>query len=290
MMISSGQLRFIASLTRRVPIRGTARILRRIHTPSSREAAVDAVISIEDGLSLHASTRSDIEWLLFFYGTARFEPGIRKALRAHVEAGAFVIDVGANVGVHALAMAKYAFPGRVAAFEPSPEVRRRLEANIELNALTNIDVHPIALGDREGTADLRVPANDPDMSPYASLRPNSRYLAGSTSVDVTLMRLDTFVSLNALPKVSLIKIDVEGLEPEVLVGATETLARDKPILLLEYDEEWWREAGHSFAEVISMLSGLGYNSYSEITNRGTRRIGAAVPKSMNVLAVCEQAG
>jgi FkbM family methyltransferase len=143
--------------------------------------------------------------------------------------GDTVVDAGANVGSHTLPFAQAVGPtGRVHAFEPQASVAEVLQANMASNGAAQVVVHQAALGAASGR--IVVPR-------LASDRPIN--LGGLTlggfgpgeGDDVALTTLDEL----ALPDCRLIKIDVEGMEGEVLAGGVGTLARCRPILYVEND-------------------------------------------------------
>src|SRR5947209_11840 len=98
--VMTRQIQLIAAFTRRVPFRGSGRLLRLLHRPTSREGAIEAIVPIGDDLVMSVNTSSDVEWSLFFYGNAKFEPAIRPLLRSWIRPATTEIDVRANVGVN----------------------------------------------------------------------------------------------------------------------------------------------------------------------------------------------
>jgi FkbM family methyltransferase len=141
-----------------------------------------------------------------------FERGYLDYLRALVDAGDTVVAVGATIGAYTLALAHIVGPtGMVVAFEPVPALERALHDAIKLNGLTNVRLVKSAVGSRSGQADL-FRADDPGNRGIASLVSTARQ-GRSISVEVTT--LDEAIDC----PVSLLKIDVEGFETEVLRGA-----------------------------------------------------------------------
>lgn len=142
--------------------------------------------------------------------------------------GNVVLDIGANLGSHTVPLARHIGPkGAVYAFEPQRIVYQMLCANIAINSLTNVEAHWAALGTTHGSVlipdiDYTRPSNfgAVEVSTFAVGRP------------VTQIMLDDFVGL---PRVDLIKIDVEGMEERVLRGGTQFFARFRPILYVEND-------------------------------------------------------
>jgi FkbM family methyltransferase len=173
-------------------------------------------------------------------------------LRNYVREGDVVLDVGANIGTHTIAFAgMVGSAGRVHAFEPQPALFYLLCGNVALNCLANVSAHQTVVGSGEGEVDL--PAMPPPDKPYNF---GSLSLAGPGSGErVGLVSIDSL----HLPRCRLIKIDVEGMEGDVLNGAQKTVARLQPLLFVENDT-----LGRS-AHVIESIFGLGYKAYWHIT-------------------------
>ena len=163
-----------------------------------------------------------------------WEPHVVRNLQAHVVPGSVALDVGAYIGTHAVLMGRLTGPeGRVYAFEPQRKAYRELRRNIELNGLANVTALRYAVG-----AETRVV----EMSPPREIgvvdgegRAVGRALGeGGVAVGVggdraELRPLDSFGFRN----VSLLKIDVEGFEDEVLAGAERLIRESRPVILLE---------------------------------------------------------
>jgi FkbM family methyltransferase len=162
--------------------------------------------------------------------------------------GMVVVDAGANIGTHTLAMARAVAPnGVVYAFEPQRIVFQTLAANVALNSLPNVFCLQRALGEAPGIA--RVPVLDYTIANnFGGVE-----LAGTDGAGepVDIARIDDF----ELPACHLIKIDVEGMELAVLTGAAETIARCRPLLYVEADRSNRRD------EVIVWLDAHGYTMY-----------------------------
>ncbi|MGZ6344117.1 MAG: FkbM family methyltransferase [Candidatus Limnocylindrales bacterium] len=146
--------------------------------------------------------------------------------------GTTAIDVGANVGIHTVPLARSVNPGRVMAIEPHEPNVRRLRTNLEANGLTNVDVYPMAAGPEDGTVMLHLA----DDAAYASIAevPEGRGL--DREVAVPQVRLDTLWEGAGRPSVSLLKIDVEGAEEAVLRGAGRLLSAQAPAIVVEAND------------------------------------------------------
>lgn len=136
-----------------------------------------------------------------------------------------VIDIGANVGNHALYWAAHSDTD-VVSFEPAGLALEMLIRNIERNQLSSrITVHRVALGEVGGRGRLHVASGNLGAS-HIELIQASGFRDEN---EVEIARLDDYV----LRGVGLIKIDVEGMEIDVIRGAKETLAREGPAVWVE---------------------------------------------------------
>lgn len=139
--------------------------------------------------------------------------------------GRTMLDVGANAGFHTLTAGL--FFRRVVAFEPTPATAARLERNIMLSGHRHISVQRCALSNRTGEATLSV-----DPGHCGANRIDGG--ASGQTIAVPLRTLDDLAK--EIGRIDFIKIDVEGHECEVLEGAKETIASDRPQLFVEFNE------------------------------------------------------
>ena len=153
------------------------------------------------------------------------------------------IDIGANTGLYTYVMARHF--SKVIAFEINDGLTRELAV---WNP-GNITIIAKGLSSCDGDAVLHIPVvNGNTLTGWASLDPhNCPDAQYCIEKPVTLTRLDSF----ELPSVSFIKIDVEGHELEVLKGAASTLARSRPICLVEVKAQ-------NQAEVVSFMTAQNY--------------------------------
>jgi len=152
------------------------------------------------------------------------------------------LDVGANMGITAIEYAEYF--DTVEAFEPVPDVHLQLERVLRLNGVTNVVAHRVALSDRSGPGEIGYRASNSFAS---HLRPG-----GGTMID--LRTVDSY----EFDAVDFIKIDVEGLEPEVIAGARETIQRHRPLIQLEYKPKFGRRSGLNIHHTCEWLESQGY--------------------------------
>lgn len=149
-----------------------------------------------------------------------WEPWLLVQFAKHVKPGSTVIDAGAHIGIHTVTLAKLVGRrGRVYAFEPQRKVYRELVFNLRLNNIENAVPLRYALGNTTGLIEM-----DPPVAGNEGGTP-----VGHGGDRVELRTLDSF----GLKNVSLIKIDVEHHEDFLLEGAQLTIARSRPVILVE---------------------------------------------------------
>jgi FkbM family methyltransferase len=147
-------------------------------------------------------------------------------LRRITPAGGRAVDAGANLGIYSLMFSKIC--SNVWAFEPNPTVARRLAASMP----ENVSVAPIALGRRTESLVLRVPESEGRSIHWrATLSPKNPAEAVIEAISVPVLPLDSW----SIGSLDIFKIDVEGFEMEVIEGATDTIKRCRPTLLVEIE-------------------------------------------------------
>lgn len=173
-----------------------------------------------------------------------------------------VLDVGANVGWYSLHLAHWLrdADAHIYAFEPIPRTYSELIHNIRLNAYEGT-IHPFnhALGESAGSVKFFIPAFTGSVA--ASQRPLFPDDQNEV-VNCRIVPLDTFVREQQLASVDLIKCDVEGSELFVLRGGLDTIARYRPIIMLEMLRKWSRAFGYHPNDIIALLRGYGYQCWS----------------------------
>ena len=150
-----------------------------------------------------------------------------------VRPGMVVLDIGANIGAHTLVLSQAVGPaGRVLAFEPQLQIYHLLCGNIALNSLGNVVAHHAALG-RERRV-VNVPRLDlAAANNFGGVGLAAMSAAAGAGDPTPMFTLDSL----ELGACHFIKIDVEGMERQVLEGGTMTLQRHRPILYVENDRD-----------------------------------------------------
>ena len=156
------------------------------------------------------------------------------------------VDAGANKGTFTYAMARYA--RHVYAFEPNP----KMVAVLRRTAGRNVTVSDAALSNASGTAELRIPRyGKGSFSNQGASLSTVKVSEDFASVTVSAKRLDDL----GLADIGFLKIDVEGFEQEVIDGARELIARDRPTMLIELEEKHTRIP---IERSLAAVEGLGY--------------------------------
>ncbi len=161
--------------------------------------------------------------------------------------GGTFVDIGANVGNHGLYAALFLGAGRVIPFEPNPRAFRLLVQNVLLNGLEDVfDLSRLGVG-----------LSDRAAGGYA-MEDRTRNLGGARMLPGEgTLAVHPGDALLADETPAMIKIDVEGMEMPVLAGLSDTIARHRPVLLVEVDNEneeafmaWADRAGYDVAHTV----------------------------------------
>jgi FkbM family methyltransferase len=204
-----------------------------------------------------------------------------------VPPGATCLDVGANIGAHALVMARAAGPaGRVIAFEPHPELCERLRENVALNAGCRVEVVAAAVAGSDGEAELHA------YDPGAYHRGGSSLLpgdargreGGGATLRVPTLCGATIEQRFALARCDVVKIDVEGYDGVVLESLAALVERTRPVLVFEHRAATWARTGRSLADTLGRLGALGYALFV-VQDGATRPLAGPPPASCELLAL-----
>jgi FkbM family methyltransferase len=185
--------------------------------------------------------------------TEIYEPEVWHRVMREVRAGDQIAEVGANMGLYTIAMARRTGPaGHVFAFEPAPDNAEILDANLNVNdAADRVTIVRAAAGERGGTVRFTEPSG---VAARIEFEGESR----GSSIEVPLVTLDSVFKEG---RIDLLKIDVEGFEEPVLSGARELLrdrARRPRMILVEVHPFAWESVGTSSESLIGELDADGY--------------------------------
>lgn len=207
--------------------------------------------------------KQGIDFSLYLIGS--FEPATRRALGRLVRPGFNVIDVGANIGAHTLYLGRLVgASGKVVACEPTDFAFAKLERNISLNddLAKRIIAIQCFLGSPERTQLPEQIYSGWPLTGGADLHPQ-HLGTEQTSLRARSRTLDEVVQTSGLPRVDLVKMDVDGFECDVLSGASATLTKDGPIFVMELAPYALHERGKSVNELLDYFSAHQYKFYDE---------------------------
>jgi FkbM family methyltransferase len=178
-----------------------------------------------------------------------------------------LVDVGANVGASLLQMKLGAPNSRFRCLEPSRRFVKALTRTVRSNGWTDVRVERIAAGSQRGRSTLFV---NPTTASIVAAAYGGRTPLGPEEIEVrTLDEL-----LVDEPRLDLLKIDTDGFEYDVLLGARVTLARLRPALFFELDPGLLRWGGRDPEQLLALLEEMGYRAF-EAYAPGGRPLGTA---------------
>lgn len=178
-----------------------------------------------------------------------------------LQPGMIFFDVGANAGLFAISAAKKIGSKGVFAFEPCSSTCELLKQNLQLNGLAGVNVIQSALGDSVGNGVLQINARGRDglNTLGQATHPDSK-VVGQEDVRITTM--DVYMKERNIPRVDVMKVDIEGAELMMFRGARELLARaDAPLILYEGFGSLTRGFGYHPVETLWFLESCGYSLF-----------------------------
>uniref|UniRef100_UPI0025D95CBB FkbM family methyltransferase n=1 Tax=uncultured Caulobacter sp. TaxID=158749 RepID=UPI0025D95CBB len=200
-----------------------------------------------------------------------------------IQPGQTVLDVGANMGAHTLAFCNFVGPtGRVHAFEPQRIMFQAMVASVALNSWANVHAHMTLVGAKKGA--MRLPGihyGQPGNFGMMTLAPDRgraeslSYLDDEDGEEVAMITVD---SLN-LPACHLIKIDVEGMEIDVLRGAAKTIKAHRPLIYMECQPDQRSQSS------LKLLKSMGYATWWHGDIGSPNILGAPLERPLSVMGL-----
>lgn len=221
--------------------------INRLHDLRSNvKGKCDVFICEIDGFKMviDCNTRQDLEVYdgLLHKG---YEPMTTRLLYENLGAGDVFVDAGANNGYFSLIASKLiGNKGKVLSFEPSPSTFQRLKHNLSLNISKNTEAFNVALSNEEGIATFY-------QFHFADGNNSFVKLPGTREITVNTNRLDKVLN-GEMP--TMIKIDVEGYERELLEGGKKSILENEQIkIIMEYNRRLLRKRKRDYDSVINLL-------------------------------------
>jgi FkbM family methyltransferase len=167
------------------------------------------------------------------YALGTNEPPVQAALAEHLQAGDIFFDIGGNVGFFTVIGARLVgSEGHVYVFEPAPENAAMIRHNLALNHFDHVTLFEKAVAQTSGQAALHVST----YSGGAALASVGEPPDLKETITVGIVSIDELVTQQQVKPPTVVKIDVEGAEMDVLQGMAQTLHRYKPVLIYEIDD------------------------------------------------------
>jgi FkbM family methyltransferase len=240
-------------------------IYRIVHAGRALIGRTDRQIVNRNGIAYDLDLAQGIDFAIYL---GFYERQTTAALRRLVTSGSLVLDIGANIGAHTLTLADRVGPtGRVLAFEPTDYAFTKLGKNLALNPELARRVnayHCFLAGADAGPVPSAIYSSWP-LAHEAGL--HAKHLGREMKTEAARARsIDSILAETADRPVSLVKLDVDGFECDVLRGATKLLSETRPVFVMELASYVLEERGASLAELLSFFSPAGYRFYDESTN------------------------
>lgn len=191
--------------------------------------------------------------------TGNFEKNDLIYLLSQLKENDIFFDIGANIGLFSIVVAKANATVRVHAFEPIPINVHLFQASLCLNKIESVKVNESCVGDYVGEVEFSLAAD----SAYSSIHDTGR-LPEVKKLKTKITTLNNYVANNGVKKIDVLKIDVEGAEKLVLDGARNIfIDREmRPrLVLMELFDQNFKQFKTSIADVVQLLGGYGYSPF-----------------------------
>jgi len=200
---------------------------------------------------------------LMFLGV--YEPIQTEWFKQCLGPGDAIVDIGASFGYYTSLAAQLVGPtGQVFAFEPSPVANSTIEGAIKATGLRNVKLTKAAVGKQSGVVSLYLPNTGHLHSP--SILKND---PAFKPLDVPVIVLDQFEPLSHVPGIKLVKIDVEGYEPDVLEGMAGLIKKGKiENVICEFNSGWLRRNATTSEQLLARFLDLGFLVYKKTELQG----------------------
>lgn len=183
--------------------------------------------------------------------------------RSLVRSTSIVFDIGAYIGAYTFTAAEIATAGSIHVFEPNPQSAQRLRQTINNNGLTNVLLNECAIGDQSGVFQFHL-HKTPTESGLVNVEKTT------SVIDIPVQTIDKYCQNKNIPKVDLLKIDVEGAELLVLHGATRTIRESRPIMIVELHRKQSTSFGYTVEDTVQHLQSIGYTLFTQFYGLTTR--------------------
>lgn len=192
-----------------------------------------------------------------------WEPEITNVFRSYLHEGSVVLDIGANIGYFGI-ISGASRPEQIHFFEPNPKLVPLIRKSLSVNGLMSISVvNPVGVGGKETRLSLNLIGDYLGSSSFVADTPNSEE---KSSIIVPVTTVDSYSKEHNLKKIDIVKIDVEGFEPEVYTGMKNTIKNNsKLILFIEFSPDLYKKPDLFFKQI---RNDFKYIYYIDTDNEG----------------------
>jgi FkbM family methyltransferase len=207
-----------------------------------------------------------------------YEPLVARKIQQHLSLGDTFIDIGANVGYHAmLAASIVGKDGRVIAFEPLPTNCELLNLSISANKFDQVTVYPYAVGEKDDTLTLMVEGTYSNALLQTSEESSVHH---TDEVAVRVVALDSF--LTDIDRIDMVKMDIEGVEPLAWRGMENLILTFRPLILTEFFPDFIRRASQIEPKLfLQMIEQQGYEIF--VLDYSAEDADILAPKNVNAI-------
>ncbi len=239
---------------------------------------IELLVTTSSGITMFVTLKDWVQKNIFLYGY--YEKKETDFWNNLTENKKIVFDVGANVGYYGLiASKKIISNGMVYGFEPVSFINERAKHNILTNNLKNFILYKIALSDKIGELKINI-GNNANWGMSGINTHN--YLSGKTET-VKTDTVDNFIIQNNIPRLDIIKVDVEGSESNVLMGMVNTLTNYKPIVMIEILDVLLLKAGSSKEAIYNFMWKNNYEAFKILNGTNVKPV--LTPESFDGLTL-----
>lgn len=219
------------------------------------------------------------------YTKGVWEEDILLEIKKHITRDSVCLDIGSNIGQHALYMSQIAVNGTVYAFEPVPKLAQQIQQSVVANNIHNITVCHFGLSNKNETRDIYL--NNLNMGNTTF----KKRLGASDVIQVETKLFDDF--WGDTRKIDFIKIDIEGYEYYCLLGMKKTLEKYHPTMIIEFSPIFYNKMNISSADFLQYIFGFGYKIYDlddtkkKILSEGIQEFIERTPSQTNILCIAK---
>lgn len=228
---------------------------------------------------------------LFKALTKQHHKELKPLLQQNLSPDSVIIDVGAHAGQFTKLFSRLCPKGKVYAIEPAGYTRSILKKVVSLHGLKNVSIIHEGFSDQQAVRTLHIPIKSSGSLGYGLSHLGDNASQNNTPTykeDVTLKPLDQFIDEEKIQRVDMIKADIEGWEMRMLAGAKETIARFKPVLMLEVNRRFLDRAGDTPEDIWAFLKEHGYKIEQLVFENNGTVTTAPAPNPVEGDIICTQ--